>query len=165
VGIRHKPRVLAKALQSGEFDTVLVPINVVTRQALEELLPVAKANDVKMLRKPPSAKTSTNHPPYQPSLLVSMNQNSKRHGKNKDAMAENALRYVLSQDIATVIPGLRAYARSKTQTKTGNAMPDYRSRAETVQLQFRRLLPRLRIMYALPTKHKHSRRFAFPHVV
>ncbi|MGD6851325.1 MAG: aldo/keto reductase [Candidatus Bathyarchaeia archaeon] len=42
----HKPRVLAKALQSGEFDTVLVPINFVTRQALEELLPVAKALDV-----------------------------------------------------------------------------------------------------------------------
>ena len=31
----HKPRVLIKAVESGEFDTVLVPINVVTRQSLE----------------------------------------------------------------------------------------------------------------------------------
>ena len=51
---------LAKAVESGEFDTVLVPLNVVTRQALEELLPAAKAHDVGVVvMKPLSAKTST----------------------------------------------------------------------------------------------------------
>ena len=56
----HKPRVLTRAVESGEFDTVLVPLNVVTRQALEELLPAAKAHDVGVVvMKPLSAKTST----------------------------------------------------------------------------------------------------------
>jgi aryl-alcohol dehydrogenase-like predicted oxidoreductase len=38
----HKPRVLLKAVEANEFDTVLVPLNLVTRQALEELMPLAK---------------------------------------------------------------------------------------------------------------------------
>src|SRR5665647_400305 len=61
VGITgHKPRVLVKAVLSGEFDMVLVPLNVVTRQALEELLPAARAHDVGVVvMKPLSAKTST----------------------------------------------------------------------------------------------------------
>jgi aryl-alcohol dehydrogenase-like predicted oxidoreductase len=66
----HKPRVLAKAIETGEFDTVLVPINVVTRQALEELLPTAKAHDIGVVAmKPLSAKTSNLITClYQPSL-------------------------------------------------------------------------------------------------
>ena len=68
----HKPRVLAKALETGEFDTVLVPINVVTRQALEELLSTAKALDVGVVAmKPLSAKTSNLITClYQPSLSL-----------------------------------------------------------------------------------------------
>ena len=68
----HKPRVLAKAVKTGEFDTVLVPINVVTRQALEELLPVAKEYDVGVgVMKPYSAKTSNLVTClYQPSLSL-----------------------------------------------------------------------------------------------
>ena len=68
----HKPRVLAKAIQTGEFDTVLVPLNVVTRQALEELLPVAKSHDVGVVAmKPLSAKTSNLITClYQPSLSL-----------------------------------------------------------------------------------------------
>jgi aryl-alcohol dehydrogenase-like predicted oxidoreductase len=55
----HKPRVLVKAIMTGEFDTVLVPLNIVTRQALEELLPAAKKHDVGVaVMKPLSAKTS-----------------------------------------------------------------------------------------------------------
>src|SRR5665648_44690 len=58
IGItRHKPRVLVKAVETGEFDTVLVPLNVVTRQALEDLLPAAKTHEVGVIvMKPLSAK-------------------------------------------------------------------------------------------------------------
>jgi predicted aldo/keto reductase-like oxidoreductase len=125
VGITgHKPLVLAKALQSGEFDTVLVPLNVVTRQAFEELLPVAKAHDVGVIAmKPLSAKTSTLITClYQPSLSLVSNEPELQTllGKNKDAMAESALRYVLSQDIATVVPGLRSISEVDTAAKAGN---------------------------------------------
>ena len=68
----HKPRVLIKAIETGEFDTVLVPLNVVTRQALEELLPLARELDVGVaVMKPFSAKTSRLITClYQPSLSL-----------------------------------------------------------------------------------------------
>lgn len=106
----HKPRILVKAVESGEFDTVLVPINVVTRQALEELVPIAKANDVGVVvMKPFSAKTSNLITClYQPSLsLISQEPELKALlGESGDEMARSALRYVLSNDVSVVIPGL-----------------------------------------------------------
>ena len=32
--ISHKPHILVKAIETNEFDTILVPLNIVTRQAL-----------------------------------------------------------------------------------------------------------------------------------
>jgi predicted aldo/keto reductase-like oxidoreductase len=119
----HKPNVLTKAVKSGEFDTVLVPLNVVTRQALEELLTVAKAHNVGVVAmKPLSAKTSSLVTClYQPSLsLVSDEPELKALlGEDKDTMVTSALRYVLSQDIATVIPGLKSINEVETAVKAG----------------------------------------------
>ncbi len=119
----HKPRVLTKAVESGEFDTVLVPLNVVTRQALENLLPAAKAHDVGVVvMKPLSAKTSTLITClYQPSLsLVSDEPELKALlGKDNDAMVNSALRYVLSQDVASVIPGLKSTSEVETAARAG----------------------------------------------
>jgi predicted aldo/keto reductase-like oxidoreductase len=124
VGITgHKPRVLVKAVESGEFDLVLVPLNVVTRQALEELLPIAKAHDVGVVvMKPLSAKTSTLITClYQPSLSLVSEEPELRAllGQDNTAMVKSALRYVLSQDVATVIPGLKSVSEVETATKTG----------------------------------------------
>jgi uncharacterized protein len=119
----HKPRILTKAVMSGEFDTVLVPLNVVTRQSLEELLPTARAHDVGVVAmKPLSAKTSTLITCLnQPSLsLVSDEPELKALlGENSDEMVNSALRYVLSQDVATVIPGLKSVNEVKTAAKVG----------------------------------------------
>jgi predicted aldo/keto reductase-like oxidoreductase len=125
VGITgHKPRVLAKAVESGEFDMVLVPINVVTRQALEELLPVAKAHDVGVVAmKPLSAKTSTLITCfYQPSLSLLSDEPELNVllGENKDVKVQNALRFVLSQDVAAVIAGLRSTGEVDTAARMGN---------------------------------------------
>jgi predicted aldo/keto reductase-like oxidoreductase len=118
----HKPRVLVKAVGSGEFDTVLVPLNVVTRQAQEELLPAAKAHDAGVaVMKPLSAKTSTLITClYNPSLsLVSDEPELKALlGQNSEAMVNSALRYVLSQDVATVIPGLKSVSEVETAATT-----------------------------------------------
>ncbi len=119
----HKPRVLAKAVATGQFDTVLVPINVVTRQALDELLPVAKANDVGVVAmKPLSAKTSNLITClYQPSLsLVSDEPELKALlGNSPDEQVNSLLRFVLSQDISAVIPGLRSIGEVETAAKAG----------------------------------------------
>jgi predicted aldo/keto reductase-like oxidoreductase len=117
----HKPRVLVKAVESGEFDTVLIPLNVVTRQALEDLLPAANAHDVGVIvMKPLSAKTSTLITClYNPSLSLISDEPELKVllGKNADSMVDNALRYVLSQDIAAAIPGLKSIHEVETAAK------------------------------------------------
>jgi predicted aldo/keto reductase-like oxidoreductase len=124
VGITgHKPRVLTQAVKTGEFDTVLVPLNILTRQALEELLPAAKAQDVGVVvMKPLSAKTSNLITClYQPSLsLISDEPELKALlGETADEQVNTALRYVLSQDISVVIPGLRSIHEVETAAKIG----------------------------------------------
>ncbi len=120
----HKPHVLVKAIETGEFDTVLVPINIVTRQALEELVPFAKEHDVGVVvMKPFSAKTSRLITClYEPSLsLLSDEPDLKRLlGQDTDSMARNALRFVLSQDISVVIPGMKSIEEVEVAAKTGN---------------------------------------------
>jgi len=120
----HKPRVLLKAIKTGEFDTVLVPLNLVTRQALEELLPTAKEHNVGVaIMKPLSAKTSTLITClYKPSLsLVSDEPELKALlGQSKNTMVSTALRYLLSQNIAVTIPGLRSVGEVEVAIKAGN---------------------------------------------
>lgn len=119
----HKPQILVKAVESGEFDTVLVPINIVTRQALEELVPIAKANDVGVVAmKPFSAKTSNLVTClYQPSLsLISPEPELKLFlGGSTFEQVRSALRYVLSQDVSVVIPGLSSLNEVEFAAKVG----------------------------------------------
>jgi len=133
----HKPRVLVKAIESGEFDTVLVPINVVTRQALEELVPTARAHDVGVVAmKPLSAKTSSLITClYQPSLsLVSDEPELKTLlGQSSGDRVKSALRYVLSQDVASVIPGLKLASEVETAAK---AAEQYRGLTAEEQRRF-----------------------------
>lgn len=119
----HKPRLLIKAIETGEFDTVLVPLNIVTRQALEDLLPAAKEQDVGVVAmKPLSAKTSKLITClYKPSLSLVSDEPDLRGWLGQDAvsMASAALRYVLSQDIAVTIPGLRSVEEVDIAAKIG----------------------------------------------
>ena len=121
----HKPQILTKAIKTGEFDTVLVPLNIITRQAEEELLPIAKDLDVGVLAmKPLSAKTSNLITClYQPSLsLVSDEPELKMLlGQNKDEMVNSLLRYNMSKDIASTITGLRSTFEVKITAKAGTS--------------------------------------------
>ena len=120
----HKPRVLVKAIKTNEFDTVLVPLNIVTRQALEELLPAAKEYDIGVaIMKPLSAKTSKIVTClYKPSLSLLSDEPELKalSGQDKDSMVRNALRYVLAQDVSVVVPGLRSIEEVETAAKAGN---------------------------------------------
>jgi predicted aldo/keto reductase-like oxidoreductase len=133
----HKPRVLTKAVATGEFDTVLVPLNVVTPQALEELLPTAKAHDVGvMIMKALSAKTSNLITClYQPSLsLVSQEAELKAFlGQSTEEQVCSALHYVLAQDISGVIVGLKSLTEVEIATNAGN---QYRGLTPDMQRRF-----------------------------
>ena len=119
----HKPRVLVKAIETNEFDTVLVPLNIVTRQALEELIPHAKDLDIGVaIMKPLSAKTSKIITClYRPSLsLLSEEPELKTLlGSDKSSMVRNALRFVLAQDVSVVVPGFKSIEEVDAVAKVG----------------------------------------------
>ena len=120
----HKPRVLMQAIQTNEFDTVLVPINVITRQALDELIPLAKDLNIGIIAmKPLMAKTSKLITClYQPSLsLLSEEPELKNYlGSDIPSRVHNALDYVLDQDVSVVITGFKSVEEVETAAQVGN---------------------------------------------
>jgi predicted aldo/keto reductase-like oxidoreductase len=125
VGITsHKPRVLVKAIETNEFDVVMVPLNVVTRQALEELVPFAEEKGTGVVvMKPLSAKTSKLITClYEPSLsLVSQEPELQSLlGCDADLMVRSALRFILAQNVSVVIPGLKSMREVEVVAQVGN---------------------------------------------
>ena len=120
----HKPNILTKAIKTGEFDTVLVPLNIITRQAEEELLPTAKDLDIGVIAmKPLSAKTSNLITClYTPSLSLVSNDEPELKtllGQNNTEMVSSLLRYNLSKNIATTLVGVRSQTEIETAAKVG----------------------------------------------
>ena len=134
----HKPRVLIKAIETNEFDTILVPLNVVTRQALEELIPRAKELDVGVaIMKPLSAKTSRLITClYNPSLSLLSDEPELKVllGRDTASMVQNALGFILAQDVSVVVTGLTSIAEVETVAQVGNS---YRGLTGDQEEQFR----------------------------
>ncbi len=108
---------LAKAVKTGKFDTVLVPLNILERRATEELIPLAKELDVGVvimkamggcgapLQFPQWGARFLGKPELDwpdPSEFVA------HFGKDGLERAERSLRFVMAHDIDTVIPGIRS---------------------------------------------------------
>ncbi len=120
----HKPQVLIKAIETNEFDTILVPLNVVTRQALEKLIPLAKELDIGVaIMKPLSAKTSKLITClYEPSLSLLSNEPELKAllGQDTTSMVRNALKFILAQDVSVVVTGLKSIEEVETAAQVGN---------------------------------------------
>jgi len=120
----HKPRVLIEAIKTNEFDTVLVPLNVITRQALEELIPLANDLDVGVIAmKPLMAKTSKLITClYQPSLSLLSDEPELKNwlGQDVPSMVHNALDFLLAQDVSVVITGFKSVEEVETAAQVGN---------------------------------------------
>ena len=119
----HKPRVLIKAIETNEFDTILVPFNIVTRQALEELIPLAKELDVGVaVMKPLSAKTSKLITClYTPSLSLLSDEPDLKTllGPDSNSMVHSALRFVLAQDVSVVVTGFKSVKEVEMAAQIG----------------------------------------------
>ncbi len=124
----HKPHVLIKAIKTNEFDTILVPLNIVTRQALEELIPLAKELGIGVaIMKPLSAKTSKLITClYEPSLSLLSNVPELKSllGRSTSSMVSSALRYVLAQDVSVVVAGFRSVEEVETAARVGQEYRD-----------------------------------------
>jgi hypothetical protein len=113
----HNPYILAKAIKTGKFDTVLVPLNVLDRRASEELIPLAKELDVGVIimKALGGCGASLQYPQWGSRFLGKPDQDwpdasefIPHFGKEGFERAERSLRFVLAHDIGTVIPGLRS---------------------------------------------------------
>jgi predicted aldo/keto reductase-like oxidoreductase len=115
----HNPRVLVKAIRTGEFDTVLTILNVVERTATEDLIRVANELDVGVITmKALGGWQGSLEYPQRDRRMVSSDPKQDwnpdksefiaHFGVDGAERARRSLRYVLAHDITTVIPGFRS---------------------------------------------------------
>lgn len=113
----HNPYILSKAVKTGKFDTVLVPLNVLDRTATEELIPMAKKLDVGIIimKVLGGCGAPLQYPQWGAQFLGKPEQDWPdplefivHFGKEGVERAKRSLRFVLAHDIDTVIPGLRS---------------------------------------------------------
>ena len=133
----HKPLLLIKAIETNEFDIILVSLNVVTRQALEKLIPLAKELDIGVaIIKPLSAKTSQIVTClYKPSLSLLSDEPELKTllGQDTTSMVRNALNFVLSQDVSVVVTGFKSIEEVEIATQVGN---EYKELTEAEKRHF-----------------------------
>ena len=113
----HNPRVLCKAIETGKFDTVLVPLNVLDRKATEKLIPLAEELDVGVVIMKPlgGCGAPLQYPQWGARFLGKPEEDwpdpsefIAHFGKEGLERAQRSLRFVLAHDIDTIIPGLRS---------------------------------------------------------
>ncbi len=104
----HRPHVLIEAIRTGEFDTVQVPINVITRRALEELVPVAKELDVGVVVMKPFGGQ-----PYFSGCV----EFRALLGDDVYTVARRGLSFLLRREVSTVIPGFNNVAEVEAAVK------------------------------------------------
>lgn len=97
----HHPHVLVEAIRTGLFETVQVPINVITRQALESLLPTAEELDVGVVvMKPFGGQPYFTGSPEFRTLL----------GLDAETVARRGLAFLLRRKVSTITPGFNTVA-------------------------------------------------------
>ncbi len=129
----HNPFILMKALRTGKFDTVLVPLNVIDRRATEGLIPLAKELGVGVIimKALGGCGAPLQYPQWGARFLGKPEQDwpdpsefVAHFGKEGHERAERSLKFVLAHTISTVILGLRSteeidYATEVADTFTG----------------------------------------------
>jgi hypothetical protein len=125
----HNPHVLMKAIATREFDTVLVPLNIVTRTATDGLISLANELDVGIVIM--KAVGGCERPLEYPQRDGRFYGKPERDwpdasefiahfGKEGIERARRSLRFVLAHDIDTVIPGLRSKEEVEYALKVGD---------------------------------------------
>jgi len=119
----HYPSTLIKAITTGEFDVILVPLNVATRHAADDLIPLARKLDVGVaIMKPFGGDNFIQQCPEFGSLL----------GTNKSEMARRALRFILAHDVTTVVPGLGSIEEVEAAANVGEEPEGLTMKSENI---------------------------------
>ncbi len=124
----HNPYVLSKAIRTGKFDTVLVPLNVMDRRATEELIPLAKELDVGVviMKALGGCGAPLTYPQWGVRLLGKPEEDwpdrsefVAHFGRDGMERAERALRFVLAHEVDTVAAGIRSTEQVDYLVKVG----------------------------------------------
>jgi len=132
----HRPNILVEAIKTGEFDIVLVPLNVVTRQSMETFLPLAKEHDIGVAVMKPLAMKVANILTwsYSPSLSLLSDHPELATFLGGDAASRvrNALRFILAQGISTVVPGFKSAKEVEIAAKVGKEFKELTPEEESL---------------------------------
>jgi predicted aldo/keto reductase-like oxidoreductase len=129
----HNPHVLVKAIQTGEFDTVLVPLNVIDRMATEKLIPLARELDVGVviMKAIGGCQSPLQYAQRDGRFLGRPEQDwpdasefIANFGEEGVERARRALRFVLAHDVSTVIPGFRSVEEVDYAVETADNFKD-----------------------------------------
>ncbi len=137
----HRPYILAKAIKTGEFDVILVPLNLINREATEELLPLAKEVDVGIVVMKPFGGTDYRfvRQEWWGTYVPDKTEFSQIFGGGM-SKTERALKFVLAHTISTVIPGFSSIEEIEAAAKVGREFVSLTSR-EVKDIRFGELPP------------------------
>jgi len=135
----HRPLILAKAIRTGEFDMILVPFNIINREAIEELLPLAKELDIGVtIMKPFGGSNLTFAAREIWASRVPEKAEFNRIMGEGTAKTERALRFVLAYDIHTIVPGFSTLEEVESAAKVGEEFTGL-TKQEKADLRFGKL--------------------------
>jgi predicted aldo/keto reductase-like oxidoreductase len=116
----HSEFVLAKAIRTGEFDVILIPFNIVNRDAADGLLPLAKELDIGVVVMKPFGGDNFLFAAREIwSLRLPDKAEFNRIFGEGQAKTERALRYILAHDIHTIVPGFSTIEEVESAAKVG----------------------------------------------
>jgi predicted aldo/keto reductase-like oxidoreductase len=145
----HNPWLLTKAIKTGKFDTVLVPLNVLDRRASEELIPAAQELDVGVVAMKPlgGCGAPLQYPQWGTRFLGKPEQDwpdpsefVQLFGREGKERAERSLRFVLAHNVATTVPGMRSQGEVDYAVATAEGF-SYPTDEEKTEYQFGNLPP------------------------
>jgi predicted aldo/keto reductase-like oxidoreductase len=137
----HRPLILMKAIRTGEFDIILVPLNIINREASEELFPFAKDLDIGVVIMKPfgGANLSFAARELWASRVPEKAEFNRIMGEGA-AKTERALKFVLAHDIHTTVPGFSTLEEVESAAKIGNEFTEL-TQKDKDDLRFSQLPP------------------------
>jgi len=137
----HRPLILAKAMRTGEFDVILVPFNIINREASEELFVLAKELGIGVVVMKPFGGANlsfaaremwASRVPEKAEFNCILGEGSLK--------TERCLKYVLAHDVHTIVPGFSSVEEVESAAKVGTEFKGL-TEAEKADFKFGELPP------------------------
>ncbi len=117
----HSPYILAKAMRTGEFDMILVPFNIITREASDELFSLAKELDIGVVAMKPFGGPGMSFVARE--MWADRVPNTAEFARilgEGNLKTERCLRWVMAHDVASMVPGFSSRAETESAVKVAN---------------------------------------------